>query len=61
MHINAVSSAMPTLPTRPPEALEGSKHDHDGDAEDKAVGNAASSGVSAAVPKGVGGAVDTNA
>lgn len=46
---------------RVPEAAEGPGPDHDRDADNKNVGAAASSGVSASVPKGMGAAVNTRA
>jgi hypothetical protein len=53
--------AQPMQLSRTPEAMEGSKSDRDGDKDDRNVATAASAGVSASAPKGMGVAVDTRA
>jgi hypothetical protein len=57
----ALTATMPALHVqRTPEAKEGPGPDHDGDADDKSVA-ASTAGQTAAAPKGMGAAVDTQA
>lgn len=62
MTITALSPPAHAMPlSRVPEAAEGPRPDRDGDADEKNVGAAANSGVSALVPKSMGAMVDTRA
>ena len=58
MSITALPSTMSAVPpTRTPQASEAPGRDHDGDADNQGVANSAPP--SAALPKGLGVAVDT--
>ncbi len=60
MSISAISSPPPALPiARTPEAKEGPGPDHDGDGDE--VGASTRAGTTAAVPQGMGAAVNTRA
>lgn len=62
MTIAALSSPMAAIPSmRTPEGKEGPGPDHDGDADDKGIGASTSAVSRAAVPPGMGSAVNTQA
>ena len=62
MSIGAVSSSMAAIPPmRTPEGKEGHGPDHDGDADDKGIGASTGAVTRAAVPQGMGAAVNTQA